>query len=107
MNNKRIFFQDFLFEDMPVDELDYPDIDVQFFPENADISNYKVVSLDTLLRMNKRSEWKALFKQTENMDVCIKDDVLIKNPEMYPYKRFYLETYYFNISKHSRHVYIL
>ena len=107
MNAPRIFFQDFLFEGMPVDEQEYPSIKLQRFPEDADISNYKIISFDTMLKMNKRSEWDSLFKQTENKDVCIKDDVLLYNSEMEQYKKFYLGAYCYNLLKHSRSVYVI
>lgn len=107
MSEEKIFFQDFLFKDMPVDEQDYPTIELKYLPESTDISNYTIVSLDTMLKMNKPTEWEILFKQTENKDVCIKDDVLINNSEMEPYKLFYLKAYYFNILKYSRNAYIL
>ena len=106
MSGEKIFFQDFLFEDLPVDEQDNPTTELQCLPEGADISNYMVVSFDTMLKMNKPVEWEMLFKQTENKDVCIKDDVVINNYEMEPYKLFYLRAYYFNILKHSRNLYV-
>jgi len=107
MSEEKIFFQDFLFKDMPVDEQDYPITELQYLPEGADISNYMVVSFDTMLTMNKLAEWEMLFKQIENKVVCIKDDVVINNSEVEPYKLFYLKTYYFNILKHSQSVYVL
>jgi len=106
MDDQKVFYQDFLFEDMPVDEQDYPTTELQRLPEGTDISNYMVVSFDTMLKMNKPVEWEMLFKQTESKDVCIKDDVVINNSEMEPYKLFFLKTYYFNILKHSRNVYV-
>ena len=107
MNDKKVFFQDFLFEDMPVDEQDYPTTELQHLPEGADISNYTVVSFDTMLKMNKPVEWEMLFKQTENKEVCIKDDVVLINSEMESYKRFYIKAYYYNVKKHSRSVYVI
>lgn len=107
MSDEKIFFQDFLFRDMPVDEQDYPTIELQHLPDGADLSDYVIVSLDTMLKMNKLSEWDGMFKRIANRDVCIKDDVVINNSEMEPYKRFYLRAYYFNILKHSRNAYIL
>ena len=106
MSDEKIFFQDFLFEDLPVDEQDNPTMELQYLSDGTDISNYMVVSFDTMLKMNKPVEWELLFKQTDNKDVCIKDDVVINNSEMEPYKLFYLKTYYFNILKHSRNVYV-
>ena len=107
MSDEKIFFQDFLFEDLPVDEQDNPTMELQYLSDGTDISNYMVVSFDTMLKMNKPEEWELLFKQTDNKDVCIKDDVVINNSEMEPYKLFYLKTYYFNILKHSHSVYVL
>lgn len=106
MNDKKVFYQDFLFEDMPVDEQDYPTTELQHLPEGADISIYTVVSFDTMLKMNKPMEWEMLFERIENKDVCIRDDVVMNNYEMEPYKLFYLRAYYFNILKHSRNVYV-
>ena len=107
MSDEKIFFQDFLFKDMPVDEQDNPTVEMQYLPEGADISNYMIVSLDTMLKMNKSTEWELLFRKTENMEVCIKDDVVLINSEMESYKRFYLKAYYYNVKKHSRSVYVI
>lgn len=63
MRERKIFFQDFLFEEMPVDEQDYPIIDVKMITRDVDIAACTVVSLDTMLRMNKREEWKLLFEK--------------------------------------------
>jgi hypothetical protein len=100
------FFQDFLFRDMPVDEQDYPIIKPQYLPEGIDISSYTIVSLDTMLKMNKTAEWDNLFKQIVDKDVCIKDDVVMNNIEMETYKQFYLGAYCFNIMKYCRNVYV-
>ena len=42
MSEEKIFFQDFLFKDMPVDEQDNPIVEMQYLPEGADISNYMI-----------------------------------------------------------------
>ena len=47
--------------------------------------------------MNKSTEWELLFRKTENMEVCIKDDVVLNNSEMESYKRFYRKAYYYNV----------
>ncbi len=103
----RFFFQDFLFEDMPVDEQDNPQVEIRILPTGSDMSLYKTVSFDTMLRMNKRKEWEDLYEQTKGCDVCIKDDVLIENTEMEPYKYFYLKAYYFCLLKHSKNLYVV
>lgn len=105
MSDRRIFFQDFLFEGMPVDEQDYPIVNMKKLPPDVDINSCIVVSFDAMLRMNKRKEWDELFEKTKNRSVCILDDVPINNSEMEPYKRFYLSAYYFNLSKCCNNVY--
>ena len=104
MSDEKIFFQDFLFKDMPIDEQDYQTVELQHLPNGTDISDYIIVSLDTMLKMNKITEWETLFKQIKYRDVCIKDDVVINNPEIERYKLFYLGAYYYNLSKHSRKI---
>ena len=88
-------------------EGDNPTIELQHLPKGEDIGNYMVVSFYKMLKMNKLTEWESLFKQTENKDECIKDDMVMNNSEMEPYKLFYLKTYYFNILKYSQRVYVL
>ncbi len=68
---------------------------------------YKTVSFDTMIRKNKRKEWEDLYEQTKGCDVCIKDDVIIENTEMEPYKCFYLKAYYFCLLKHSKNLYVV
>ncbi len=105
MANK-IFFQDFLFEGMPVDEQEFPVVDLRMLPSGIDMTGYIVISFDTMLRMNKHEEWNDLYKRVQDMDVCIKDDVLMENDEMKSYKDFYLKAYYFTLSKYSNNLYI-
>ena len=50
MSRERYFFQDFLFEDMPVDEQDNPVVEVAVSPDNNAIG-YMVVSFDKMLRI--------------------------------------------------------
>jgi hypothetical protein len=106
MGKRRIIFQDFLFEDMPVDEQDYPMVTIRELPQGYDLESCEILSLDTMLRMDKRKEWESLYLRIKDKDVCIKDDVPLDNPEMEPYKHFYLGAYYFTLSKHSRNVFV-
>ena len=106
MKKTRFFFQDFLFEGLPIDEQEYPIVDVKELPQGEDLSRYVVVSLDRLLQMNKKNEWETLFEQVRNKDVCVKDDVPINNSEMDYYKTFYLRTYYYVLSQRCKSVYI-
>ncbi len=101
MNKERTFFQDFLFANMPVDEQDYPIVEIKYLAKEADLSPYALVSFDKMLRMNKRTEWDCLFKQIEGKAVCIKDDISIDNAEMEKFKRFFLGMYCLNLQKHS------
>ena len=104
MKEPRCFFQDFLFEDLPVDEQDYPMVEIRELINGEDANNYSVVSFDTMLRMNKREEWDSLFSRLLDANVCIQDDVKVLNPEMDYYKDFYLRTYYHVLSKHCKSV---
>jgi predicted P-loop ATPase/GTPase len=98
MCGDRLFFQDFLFEDMPVDKHDNPVVEVTVSPDNNAIG-YMVVSFDKMLRMNKKEEWEKLFDKIDQKRVYIRDDVKLQNSEMAEYKVFYLKTYFFNLSK--------
>ena len=56
-----MFFQDFLLENMPVDEWDYPDVEVKMCDDynNTVSSSDMIIYFDRLLRMNKKKEWEA------------------------------------------------
>ena len=104
MDNK-VFFQDHLFEDLPVDQYDNPVVTMCLVPDNLK-SKCLSVSLDTLFRLNTKKEWERLINNITNKIVCIVDDVPIDNDEVKPYKEFYLKTYYFNLSKYCRTCYV-
>ena len=104
--NKHFFFQDFLFENMPVDEQDNPLVNLTDLPTDIDIGEWITISFDLMLRMEKKEEWDDLFAEVRDRDVCICDDVVLNNSEIIPYKDFYLKTYFYNISKHSRNTFI-
>lgn len=106
MNSPRYFFQDFLFEDMPVDEQECPIVTIAELPTVERVGDYFTVSLDAMLRMNKKEEWDELFSAVDSKDVCIRDDVHIENEELEGYKQFYLKSYYYNIAKHCRRLYV-
>ena len=104
--NERFFFQDYLFRDMPVDEQEFPDVEIETITELPDKGEHMIISFDTLLRMNRKEEWDKLLKKVENHDVYIQDDVPMSNPEMEPYKKFYLGAYFFTFSKYCKKVYV-
>ena len=101
----RIFFQDYLFEDLPVDKYDNPMVTVNLMPEDLKTACVSV-SLDKLFRINTKKEWERLISNVSNKSVCIVDDVPVVNEEVRPYKEFYLKTYYFNLSKHCKICYV-
>ncbi len=104
MSEKKCFFQDFLLENMPVDEWDYPDVEVKMCDDynNTVSSSDMIIYFDRLLRMNKKKEWEALFSKVKDKKIFIIDDVPITNGEVRPIKDFYLGVYYYNLSKHCK-----
>ena len=94
MADKKVFFQDFLLNDMPVDEHDYPDVTIQTCTDYSTESNSDtIISFDKMLRMNKQTEWDTLFSTIKGKKIFIKDDVPISNLEVKPFKDFYLGVY--------------
>ena len=106
MKPDRVFFQDFLFAEVPVDEQDFPvtAIDISGGIRHSDDIS---LSLDMLLRMNKKDEWNDLFHKIDNCNVCIVDDVGLVNAELEYYKKFYLYTYYINIQNNCKSCYVV
>ena len=100
MTTVRIFYQDFLFENMPVDENDNPKIKIKY--RNKPSGNAYQISFDKMLLMDKKFEWERLIKSILGKNVEIIDDVTIDNIEILEYKTFYLPAYYYAISKYSR-----
>ncbi len=106
MSKKRIFFQDFLFENLPVDKQEYPTVEIIKLPPDINVTNCVILSFDRLLRMNHPHEWDAIFNSVKGKTVCIKDDVLINNIELLDYKDFYLKAYIFNIGCYCQECYV-
>lgn len=107
MQKNKLFFQDFLFNDMPVDDKDNPIVDLMYLDDNDDNKNHELVSFDRLMKMNKLEEWERLYESIDESIVYILDDIKIENCEVLEYKEFYLKTYYYNISKRCKECYIL
>ena len=109
MDNKRVFYQDFLFEDMPVDKQDNPLVELAYIKEKEELAGCEFieVSFDFLMKMNKEMEWHKLFKKVENANIIIKDDISIENVEIVPYKDFYLKTYFYNLSKRGKNCFVM
>ena len=108
MVEERYFFQDFLLEDMPVDEHDYPNVLIKTYSNyNTESIFDAIISFDKLLRMNKHYEWDALFSEIKGKKILINDDVPISNSEVKLFKDFYLGVYYFNLSKYCEECMVL
>lgn len=97
--NNRIFYQDFLFRDLPLDENDNPKVQIIYLKEISCLKH--PLSFDKLLKMDKESEWEKLLDSIKNKDVVIIDDVYLENQELYQYKKFYLASYFHIISTYS------
>lgn len=110
----KYLFQDFLFNNMPIKD-DYPDVKVEYtdsIDNCIDImrpveKNHVAVGLSYLLRLEKESAWNDIVSIiSRNESVTIVDDLELKNSELKPYKDFYLASYYWYLSQHSKcHVY--
>ena len=62
MTKDNYFFQDFLFENLPVNEQDYPDVEIIMISKDiAQTMNAEMLSLDYLLRCNEEKEWDDIF----------------------------------------------
>ncbi|SEP57954.1 hypothetical protein SAMN02910289_00009 [Lachnospiraceae bacterium RM5] len=99
----RYFYQDFLFENLPVDERDNPVVEIQYVDEISKESEYMEVSFDNLLKQIHFDKWEKMLREARNKEmVYIIDDVEIHNDEIKEYKLFYLKTYYFAFSKETQ-----
>lgn len=101
----KVFFQDHLFKELPVDKYDNPMVNINIVPPHIK-PDCILVSLDTLFRLNTDKEWERLISNISNKSVCIVDDVPINNKEVKPYKEFYLKAYYFYLSKYCKTCYV-
>jgi len=93
----RQFFQDFLFENIPIDIHEYPEVAAEYC-DCYDGKCCKEVSLDKLLRISTEKEWNSLIDKLRGQIVVIIDDVVINNEEVLTFKEFYLDTYFYIIS---------
>ena len=107
MSDNKIFYQDFLFEKMPVDKQDNPIVEINYIDQVSSETKYEMVSFDRLSRMDKFEEWNELFIKIKDSVVYIIDDVFLSNKEVLSYKDFYLKTYYYNVSKCCKECYVV
>lgn len=106
MKRDKVFFQDFLFKELPVDKQDFPITEIIDLPDSIKKSDCVVLSFERLLRMNHLYEWNRLFSSAKNKIVCINDDVILKNEELLIYKDFYLKMYIYNIMQNCKECYV-
>ncbi len=106
MTEKREFFQDYLFEGLPVDEFDNPVVELSIL-QCLPTSDVVEISFDSLLKSEEKSEWDSIHKSVENKVAVIKDDVRLRNDELEQYKDFYLKAYYYDLCKYARECYVL
>lgn len=107
MSDNKCFFQDFLFENMPVDNRDNPIVDVDYCSMINKHTYSKTVSFNKLMKMDEVEEWEKLYEDIDHSIVYIIDDVPINNNEVRVYKEFYLKTYYFNIAAHCKKCFVV
>ena len=107
MSDNKIFYQDFLFEKMPVDKQDNPIVEIKYIKKVKSDTKYEIISFDRLLKMDKFDEWDALFNRINNSIVYIIDDVSLDNKEVMSYKDFYLKTYFYNVSQCCKECYVV
>lgn len=110
-----VFYQDFLFESLPVDEKDNPMVDVSYITNVADITDTEIitdsykVSFNSLVEMTDEKAWLEFLESLEHYkSVVLIDDLPLQNNELLSYKEFYLKTYYFVMKKYcpNCHVYV-
>jgi len=94
MNKNKVFYQDFLFDSINLDEQEYPDVELTYERiENPDIRIY----LSKLMNIFTRQDWDKMSESLRRKTVVIYDDIKIINQEVLPYKMFYLKTYYYHL----------
>ena len=104
----KCFYQDFLFHDVPLKSNDMPSVDLDVihaddiplplegpFPVEESLS----LPFSRLLQVISEEEWNSVMKECEQYHIVyLKDDVLIVNEEIFPFKEMYIKVYYWHIS---------
>ena len=112
-----MFYQDFLFEDLPLDSNENPMVEFQKVvnvadyehvdPQKAFKNNKVAIDFSSLVEMTSEENWKELFQKLQScISVALIDDMQLKNAELIPYKEFYLKTYFLNLQKYCRQCYL-
>lgn len=116
MKNK-IFYQDFLFENILINDLDYPEAEYACI---QDVAGYKymhpqkplyaenvAVRFSMLVEMVKKDAWERFLCSVEKCNsVVLVDDMELENAELLAYKEFYLKTYYANLCLRNKKCYL-
>lgn len=112
---EKIFYQDFIFKDMPTDERDYPQFELNYAASPLNCLNYQdikakkadyysgfkiKIALTELMSITKAGDWQALEDYLLNCkELYIVDDIFLKNEEAAEHKLFWLKSYCCRLSR--------
>ncbi len=115
---RKIFYQDFLFEDIKTDVSEFPIIELEYsecypyceeYYTNMQKGLYDSLSikLSQLIELTKEKDWNTLFAIiTKYKSVYLIDDIPLENDEVKEYKDFYLKTYFYKIKNYCSNCFI-
>lgn len=115
---RKIFYQDFLFENIKTDASDFPIIELEYsescpyckeYCTNMQKGLYDSLSikLSQLIELTQENDWNTLFAiVSKYKSVYLIDDILLKNDELKEYKDFYLKTYFYKIKNYCSNCFI-
>ena len=111
------FFQDFLLQNLPVDENEVFHVDLKYATEDDipiplagpfPVDPFLVMSFSKLMKIKKPESWRDLFLKIECVHIVyLLDDLFVKNEEVLPYKQFWLKVYFWNIRQHCFACYVV
>ena len=83
-----------------VDDYEYLDTLKTFKNKKA------AIAFSYLVEMTRQEDWKKLFEIAKQcMSIVLVDDMSLRNTELFPYKDFYMRTYYSNLQKYCENCY--
>ena len=115
---RKIFYQDFLFEDIKTDASEFPLIELEYFDSYPYCEEYYAnmqkglfdslsIKLSQLIELTKEKDWNTLFAIiTKYKSVYLIDDIPLENDEVKEYKDFYLKTYFYKIKNYCSNCFI-
>lgn len=106
----KVFYQDFLFENMLITKDGFPDIDCDYcdyvagckmLEPGCNLNDKRLfVLLSYLMETTKEEKWYRLEEIAAQLDeLIIVDDICLKNSEMEEYKLFYIKAYLWRFSR--------